>query len=348
MEAVIFDGKEYVKASVVAERFKYTQDYLGQLCRGKKIDARLVGRAWYINLESLHGHKNTRYKAPEKKSESNEVPEPRNTQNFLSRIDVEPVLKKKTVKILRNVGSNLTEFPVKYESDDFSLIPRISREAVSKSVAILPAEAEELPVVIDKEFAKVTNFKSEPLPEVYLRGVLRVDGLPEIQEESDVFDNETQNPKIESPHHHIQSISKVETLINHQVSTAPTNIRKPIKIKLYRKEGELKDQISATKMIADVHGTVTKKVPSFTPNHSAGPQATPLVVRDVSNLQQKENVVRIPYATTKAAAILFVTILSSVGLLFSEQQIHIAPGSVSTDFGFSINKLHDVSSLLGR
>ena len=66
MEAVIFDGKEYTKASVLAERFGYTQDYLGQLCRAKKVDARLVGRAWYINLESIEKHRSSRYKVEDK------------------------------------------------------------------------------------------------------------------------------------------------------------------------------------------------------------------------------------------------------------------------------------------
>ena len=62
MEVVIFEGKEYTKASVLAARFRYTSDYLGQLCRGKKVDARLVGRAWYINLDSLNHHRDGRYK----------------------------------------------------------------------------------------------------------------------------------------------------------------------------------------------------------------------------------------------------------------------------------------------
>ena len=111
MEAVIFDGKEYVKASVVAERFSYTQDYLGQLCRGKKVDARLVGRAWYINLDSLTGHKKTRYKGPDKPAKESEKVFATHSsgakEHYLSRIDVEPVLKKKTVKIIKNEAGKL-------------------------------------------------------------------------------------------------------------------------------------------------------------------------------------------------------------------------------------------------
>jgi len=42
MDKVVFDKKEYTKASIAAKQFKYTSDYVGQLCRLEKVDARLV------------------------------------------------------------------------------------------------------------------------------------------------------------------------------------------------------------------------------------------------------------------------------------------------------------------
>ena len=182
MEVITFDGKEYVKASVLAARFRYTPDYLGQLCRGKKVDARLVGRAWYINVESLNTHKDTRYK-PLPKDETATTIRVNKTPagpHYTTRIDVEPILKKKTVSIYQAKPGGLTEVKVKYESDEHALIPRVYREAVSKEIKVDPAEAER--VEVKGGGKSIFNFKAEELPEVYLRGSLHVEGLEEATE----------------------------------------------------------------------------------------------------------------------------------------------------------------------
>ena len=45
MKELAIDGKKYVKASAIAKDLGYTSDYVGQLCRGGKIDAQLVAIA---------------------------------------------------------------------------------------------------------------------------------------------------------------------------------------------------------------------------------------------------------------------------------------------------------------
>lgn len=57
MEVLILDGKSYVKASKAAKELGYATDYVGQLCRGGKVDAHLIGRTWYVNKEELSTHK---------------------------------------------------------------------------------------------------------------------------------------------------------------------------------------------------------------------------------------------------------------------------------------------------
>ena len=178
MDTVVFDGNEYTKASVLAEKFRYTQDYLGQLCRAKKVDARLVGRAWYVNLDSLMTHRDSRYKAPLKPAE---ITPKKAINNYLSRIDVEPILKNKTVKVFKNERGVLSELAMKYEVDDHALIPRVHKQAVSVNLQINQADAEMLKV--QKKNKEEINFKPEPLPEVYLRGTLTVKGLLEPMEE---------------------------------------------------------------------------------------------------------------------------------------------------------------------
>ena len=55
------DGKKFISARRAAENFGYTSDYVGQLCRAKKINARLVGRSWYVLEKDLIDHKNNHH-----------------------------------------------------------------------------------------------------------------------------------------------------------------------------------------------------------------------------------------------------------------------------------------------
>src|SRR3989344_1690983 len=48
-----FDGEKYISSKQAAEIAHYTSDYIGQLCRGKKIKARRIGRDWFVSEESL-------------------------------------------------------------------------------------------------------------------------------------------------------------------------------------------------------------------------------------------------------------------------------------------------------
>ena len=68
MEVLNVNGKSYVKASVLARQLGYTSDYIGQLCRGNKVDAKLVGRSWYVEKKSIESHKSTRYRSTQVKT----------------------------------------------------------------------------------------------------------------------------------------------------------------------------------------------------------------------------------------------------------------------------------------
>lgn len=68
MNSVTVDGKNYVKAGVIARELGYTGDYVGQLCRAGKVDAQLVGRSWYVNEDSLNNHKRGRYRSNTKET----------------------------------------------------------------------------------------------------------------------------------------------------------------------------------------------------------------------------------------------------------------------------------------
>ena len=57
MDAEIFiDSEKYISSSRAAEKTGYNQDYIGQLCRKKKVHAKLMGRTWFVCEVGLLKH----------------------------------------------------------------------------------------------------------------------------------------------------------------------------------------------------------------------------------------------------------------------------------------------------
>ena len=183
METVVLDGVEYVKASVIAREFKYTSDYVGQLCRSRKIDARLVGRSWFVNPTSLRAHKKNKY---QKSAAENTVQNGDTAHKIkIERKQVGPVIKNKTMKSLYDASLNMRQsqtgekkLRVNYERDDEVLFPEITRKRTPapRSLPIVPAGSKRLHISANK-----TNisFVAGELPDVALSGSLSVVGLEE-------------------------------------------------------------------------------------------------------------------------------------------------------------------------
>lgn len=55
---LFFDGNKYISCKRAAKISGYVTDYIGQLCRDGKLECKMVGRSWYVSLESLIAHKN--------------------------------------------------------------------------------------------------------------------------------------------------------------------------------------------------------------------------------------------------------------------------------------------------
>ncbi|MDO8728342.1 MAG: SdiA-regulated domain-containing protein, partial [bacterium] len=60
LQSISSEGKEYISAIRAAKKTGYASDYIGQLCRAKKIPAQLIGRTWYVDFASLVEHKKHR------------------------------------------------------------------------------------------------------------------------------------------------------------------------------------------------------------------------------------------------------------------------------------------------
>lgn len=55
-ENLILQDKNFISAKRAAEISSYTSDYIGQLCRGGKLECKMIGRSWFVTQESLLNH----------------------------------------------------------------------------------------------------------------------------------------------------------------------------------------------------------------------------------------------------------------------------------------------------
>ena len=57
MDELIIGEEKYVSSKRAAELTGYAKDYIGQLCREGRVEARLVGRSWYVREAAIKDHR---------------------------------------------------------------------------------------------------------------------------------------------------------------------------------------------------------------------------------------------------------------------------------------------------
>ena len=128
METISVDGENYVKASSIARELGYTADYVGQLCRAGTVEAKMVGRSWYVNEDSLRGHKKGRYRSSAAKSKS----------------EIHKTIAERTHSV--PAKPNYLNYNTSYETDDNDLLPGTkpaNKEERSDNVDVASQENED-------------------------------------------------------------------------------------------------------------------------------------------------------------------------------------------------------------
>jgi len=190
METLEHHGVRYVKVTTLAKKYKYTTDYIGQLCRAGKVDCQLVGRAWFVNEESLVNRKSDRYQQS--------LPGEVLTKIILSdresgtkKTVVYPTLSKHLHKHFESRSLLASAYQgdtragninAAYHKDDSStnlrVTPSIKETCLedplpTKAVAQVAVKH----ITIRNESKKVNKLTFSPLPEVTLRGNIAVKNL---------------------------------------------------------------------------------------------------------------------------------------------------------------------------
>jgi len=238
MDTVVLDGVEYLKASAAAKRFHYTSDYIGQLCRGKKIDARLVGRTWFVNPQSIEAHQEGRYQnLRSEKQESSQAHSRESGSTSKTkpvRVPVPPQIKSKfladaALALQVNTNSRERLLRVSYEPDEGHLIPHIDKHHTPPPhrLNVDPADAKKLSIRKNNETS--VSLIAEKLPDIALSGKLPVQTIEEsttIESDSEIIATKSDNPEIDEKTLENNVISD-DKLVKKIIHPTPTEVVPP-------------------------------------------------------------------------------------------------------------------------
>ncbi|MEM9336886.1 MAG: hypothetical protein AAGA35_03465 [Patescibacteria group bacterium] len=261
MEQVVIDGITYEKAAKVAKQFRYTKDYIGQLCRSGKVDAKLIGRSWFVNPETLTEHKKARY-------QKNAGEDGVSTKDEAKKGDATESSNKRFL-------DKITWNKVSYETDNADLFPQVKKDTVNVSISVDPAEAEQVDVVSESQAQKLVPTE---IPEVSLTGVLKVASLETYYEGGDdVAGPPEAGKKIpagkSAQRSQLQNASGQIAMRRGQIKNTPRGSKKTTSLKRDNKENKSfldkiseKQELKSGATIADkVHEREAARVPSFSP-----------------------------------------------------------------------------------
>lgn len=258
METLEHNGATYVKVSVLAKRFNYTTDYIGQLCRQGKVEAKLVGRSWFVREDSLlqHGADRLKVTRPNEILSKINLDSTQLVPDTANRVAVFPQLSKHSHRNLL-AGSNVipvhslnTQTPParsSYVADETDAFPKfnylktvVTPTSESEMIIEKPSPGEKVHVHAEIKSVKKLHFSH--LPEVLLQGnlpVVNLDAEAEYEDSTPV------------------SLAEVPQLVTPPVLKPPLRPKKPI------------SPPPLQSAVTTVHPrpTVLKKIPS--PNSSS-------------------------------------------------------------------------------
>jgi len=123
---IFSDGKEYISAVRAAEKIGYASDYIGQLCRAKKIPGQLMGKSWYVDFASLVEHKKNRQLGKAKKSL---VSEPKGQTLLNLEKSPEIILPQPSSETTAGEARSLNKPVFTYEKDNRPRLPELSKKS---------------------------------------------------------------------------------------------------------------------------------------------------------------------------------------------------------------------------
>ncbi len=164
MNELTIDGQTYISSKRAAEITGYAKDYVGQLCREGRIEARLVGRNWYVLEKSVREH---RFGKEEEAVVAEEVAEPVNEDKFAETPAVE-------------WGGS------RYKAEEPDLIPILNDRIAAVDVDVAPQHVPKSSVVTDMQTAWLEWFSKKeqnaPRAEIEIEELVQITEVAEDDE----------------------------------------------------------------------------------------------------------------------------------------------------------------------
>tara|TARA_B100000745_G_scaffold17100_2_gene12152 strand:- start:355 stop:1407 length:1053 start_codon:yes stop_codon:yes gene_type:complete len=127
-----YNGTEYIATSRAAAVTGYAQDYIGQLARSGELEARKVGRRWFVGKDSLIAHKkHNDGLLAEVQAQASGI---RSQKESVEDVSVQSDDASLAVHIQRDVEPGDINFNVRYVAESNSEIPYAKKETVFNDV----------------------------------------------------------------------------------------------------------------------------------------------------------------------------------------------------------------------
>ena len=199
MNELTIDGKTYVSSKRAAEITGYAKDYIGQMCREGRVEARLVGRAWYVLETSLREH---RFGSETAISEPEAPAKPSITDTWASlRYEAEPaeakaipVIEKPSVNAFERASEALSESHTVIDEADAGQTPLADLQSAWKDWFA----RRELPAPTEEERAEEAEIDVEEASPAAYRPAEELTEEPEAAPEAPAYEAEEEEEAVES------------------------------------------------------------------------------------------------------------------------------------------------------
>jgi hypothetical protein len=232
MDELEISGRRYISSARAAKEHKYHSDYIGQLVRGGRVAGQKVGRAWYVDAESLKDYLKKEATPTGPKAAAVKAAEPTFAKAAprVEAVEVEEEYAKEELKSEPEVEMFKGKFarrPHVIAAID-GVAKKPSKEKVSKPVFEEVKEVEEV---------REAEEETEPIDEVVIN-------VPEAPREVFALEEEEtfipvkveQAPRIEKPQDSFYKISRSGLTYVGARTKPQSEMRPPARIKLMPEE----------------------------------------------------------------------------------------------------------------
>ncbi|MEK7177158.1 MAG: hypothetical protein AAB719_02600, partial [Patescibacteria group bacterium] len=137
---IFVDGKEFISAVRASKKIGYASDYVGQLCRAKKVPGKLIGKTWYVDFQSLLEHRKNRKLGKKRKVQPESILNELRGERLSTTLTHKPFEKyivRPEQKIENRITKKLPEVilpqllnsaGITYEKEEISRLPELNKK----------------------------------------------------------------------------------------------------------------------------------------------------------------------------------------------------------------------------